>query len=362
MRLVMPSDVPAAVAEVVAGSGQVIAPLPSEKSERGAALAMLRPDQPEPTPDAAFVVATSGSTGRPKGVVLTRSAVIAAAEAAHVRLGGPGRWTCLLPVSYVAGLMVVVRSEVAGAAARIVTDGVIPAAGDERSYLSIVPTQLHRALREPGSSAALASYDAVLVGGAPLPREVRDQAAIAGIRVVTTYGATETCGGVVYDGVPLGGVTVDLAEGERILLEGPTTFSGYRLDPEATAAVLRGRTFATSDRGSWDGQRLTVLGRLDDVVISGGINVDLAALQRVVDEVYGAERVVVFAVPDQTWGQRIVAVTTASGVVEGLRGEVAGKVAKAAVPKEVRLVVSLPRLASGKIDRRALARGWSEGA
>ncbi len=361
VHCVEPGDVPAAVARVLDGSGEVVVPLPADAAERRVVLAALRPELDEPTPDAAFVVATSGSTGRPKGVVLTRSGVLASAVATHERLGGPGRWTCVLPVSYVAGLMVLARSHVAGLPARVVRDGVIPGSVEARSYVSLVPTQLHRALSEPESAAALASYDAVLVGGAALAPELRERAAAAGIRVVATYGATETCGGVVYDGMPLSGVRITLGVDDRILIDGPSVFAGYRLDPAATAAVLTGRTFATADRGRWDGDRLTVLGRVDDVVISGGVNVDLAELQRLVDGRYGVERVVVFAVADEHWGQQVVAVTTDAAVVARLRDDLVGQVARAAVPKQVRHLDSVPRLASGKIDRRALAREWSEG-
>jgi O-succinylbenzoic acid--CoA ligase len=354
-----PESVPAAVARVLDGSGEVIAPLPVDRAEAATAVAMLRLDEPEPTPDAAFIVATSGSTGRPKGVILTRTAVLAAAEAAHARLGGPGRWTCVLPVSYVAGLMVLARSHVAGAPARVVGAGPVPRAGAERSYLSVVPTHLHRALADQDQIEALASYDAVLVGGAALSPDLRARAEQAGIRLVSTYGATETCGGVVYDGRPLDGTEVAIDADERIRLTGPSVFAGYRLDPVATAAALDGRTYVTADRGAWDGSSLTVLGRLDDVVISGGVNVDLAELQRVVDEVYGAERVVVLAVSDQRWGHRVVAASVDSEAAATVREAVAARLAPAAVPRECRVLASFPRLASGKIDRRALVRDWT---
>ena len=360
IRLVAPNEVPGALAGALDGSGEVLAPLSADPAERAAALAMLRPDIAEDTPDALLVAATSGSTGRPKGVVLSRGAVVAAAAAAHARLGGGGQWTCVLPVSYVAGLMVLARSHLAGFSARVVGDGSIPPAeAGVRSYISVVPAQLHRALAHPPALAALATYEAVLVGGAALAPDLRASVEGAGVRVVATYGATETCGGVVYDGVPLGGVTVALGTDDRIQLTTPSVFSGYRLDPDATARVLSGSTFTTSDRGRWDGSMLTVLGRADDVVISGGVNVDLAELQRVVDQLYGAERVVVFAVPDPRWGQMVVAATVSPEVAALVRDDLAGRVSRAATPKEVRLVDSFPRLSSGKIDRRALGVSWA---
>ena len=171
IRLVAPNEVPGALAGALDGSGEVLAPLSADPAERAAALAMLRPDIAEDTPDALLVAATSGSTGRPKGVVLSRGAVVAAAAAAHARLGGGGQWTCVLPMSYVAGLMVLARSHLAGFSARVVGDGSIPPAeAGVRSYISVVPAQLHRALAHPPALAALATYEAVLVVGLPWRR------------------------------------------------------------------------------------------------------------------------------------------------------------------------------------------------
>jgi O-succinylbenzoic acid--CoA ligase len=136
------------------------------------------------------------------------------------------------------------------------------------------------------------------------------------------------------------------------------TFSGYRLDPEATAQVLDGHTFLTSDRGAWVGDRLDVRGRIDDVVISGGVNVDIAQLQRVVDRALGVEQVVVLGVPDPRWGARIVGVTTSNLSLDALRDRLDGRVERAALPRDLRRLDAFPRTSSGKIDRRTLASGW----
>ncbi|NUR08526.1 MAG: AMP-binding protein, partial [Nocardioidaceae bacterium] len=156
----------------------------------------------DPTP---LVVETSGSTGRPKRVVLSRAAMRASADATHERLGGPGQWLATLPPTYVAGLQVLFRSVRAG------TDPVERAADltAGRTYVSLVPTQLHRLVDDP----ALARFDTVLVGGAALDPALRERADRAGVRVVTTYGMSETCGGCVYDGRPLDGVRVDVVDG-----------------------------------------------------------------------------------------------------------------------------------------------------
>ena len=361
LRLVASAEVPAAVKAVLEGTTGPFAPLPDSPSEAARWLEVLQPDVGVEESDAAVVVPTSGSTGNPRAVVLSRSALIAAALASHDRLGGPGAWVCSLAQHYVAGLMVHVRAYVAGVPAVFVdqhltglTDVKLP---DTPAYISLVPTQLYRALRQPDVRSALRRYT-VLLGGAAADRAELDRAMESGIRVVTTYGMSETCGGVVYDGSPLAGVHVGLDDDGRISLNGPTTFSGYRLDPDATARVLDGRTFLTSDRGAWVGDRLEVRGRMDDVVISGGVNVDIAQLQQIVDRALGVEKVVVLGVPDPRWGARIVAVTTSDLSLDSLSHLLDGRVDRAALPRDLQHLDAFPRTSSGKIDRRTIASSW----
>ena len=309
----------------------VTAPLPPSGPERAQTYAMLRPDEPVTEPDAAAIVATSGSTGRPRGVVLSRTALIASAQATATRLGGPGSWVLALPAHYVAGLMVLARALVgdrpaypvdgrlAGLAALV--EGEL-AAIDGRAYTALVPTQLTRALADPVVTRALTRFDAVLLGGAAADQALLEHAAAAGIKIVTTYGMSETCGGCVYDGLPLDGVEVSTDDHGRIGIGGPTLFSGYRLDPAATAAILIDGRLRTRDRGQFVGQRLTVLGRLDDIVITGGMNVDLAAVERAVqawvtetERSAAAEPVAEASEPDAT---NRAGVTTAEAAVVGV--------------------------------------------
>lgn len=362
LRLVPSGEVSDAVRSVLDGTAGPFAPLPDSVTETARLGQVLKVDQPVEEPDAAVVVATSGSTGTPRAVVLSRSALVAAAMASQERLGGPGRWVCALAPHYVAGLMVHVRALVAGRPAITVDQQLTTLeqveVGDDPAYISLVPTQLYTALRRSEIRTALRRYT-VLLGGAAADRAELERAADAGIRVVTTYGMSETCGGVVYDGRPLDGVHVGLDDDGRISLSGPTSFSGYRLDPESTAKVLEGRTVLTSDRGAWVGEKLEVKGRIDDVVISGGVNVDIAALQRIVDRAVGVQKVVVMGVPDPVWGARVVAVTTQALTLDTLQDRLDGRVEKAALPRELRRVDSLPMTSSGKVDRMALASEWS---
>ena len=301
-------------------------------------------------PDGCAVVATSGSTGAAKLVVLHRDALVAAARAAEARLGWGGTWHLTLPPTYVAGLMVIVRG--------LVGDGVRAAGLDElgpvggRNAVSIVGTQLYRALQPTARATAdrLASFDAVLVGGGPLAPELRSRAEAAGIPVIETYGMSETCGGVVWDGVPLPGVEVRLGERNRIAIAGPQTFRGYLGAPDLTAEALVDGAVLTRDRGHWGGDRLFIDGRIDDVVISGGVNVDLAEVRRVAASVEPDSDV--FAVDDPEWGQRLV-LAAPTGSLDGWRDLLRPLLPPASLPRQV-VVGPLPRTDGGKPDRAAL--------
>ncbi len=293
-------------------------------------------------------------------MLLSAAAVRASAAATLDRLGGPGDWLLALPVSAVAGLQVLARSAVAGR-----TPAVLPAGGTlseavaampaGRRYTALVPTQLRRALAaEPD---ALRALDAVLVGGAATDPDLLAAARDAGVAVVTTYGMSETAGGCVYDGVPLDGVAVRAGSG-GVELSGPVLASGYRLDPAGTAEAFAGGWFRTRDAGTLDGGRLTVHGRLDDVVVSGGVNVSPQAVEAALRAHPAVADAVVAGLPDPEWGQRVVAaVVPAPGrtpLLTELRPWVAGRLGAAAAPRELHLVDAVPLLHTGKPDRRAV--------
>ncbi|HET7431947.1 MAG TPA: AMP-binding protein [Nocardioides sp.] len=311
-----------------------------------------------------LVVATSGSSGRPKQVVLPRPAVLASAAASAGRLGGTGPWLLALPSSYVAGVNVVVRSLVAGHRPLVLGDRTpaqLPVPG---GYLSVVPTQLHRWLESPADREALAACATVLVGGGPVDASLRRRAADAGVPVVATYGMAETCGGCVYDGLPLDGVGLALAADGRVRLSGPTLFEGYLDDPAATAEALVDGWFLTSDAGRLDEDgRLQVLGRLDDLVVSGGVNVPAAAVAARLREHPGVAAAEVVGLPDAEWGNRVVAVVALAGgdlTLAEARDWVGERHPRAWAPRDLVVVRALPMLPNGKVDRlavRSLAGG-----
>lgn len=418
-----------------------------------------------------MVLRTSGSTtGTGKLVGVSMDALVASARATHKRLGGPGIWVLALPAYHAAGVQVLVRAAVAGThvfnaykeggfdpqhLAQVIDAACVAAAdcdagssfdGDAVSscaggvggeaegalaaddsgracpvYTSLVPTQLRRALDDEQLRGALARLDAVLIGGAAADAQLLEQAKAAGIRVVTTYGMSETCGGCVYDGQPLPGVSMDVDQATgAIWLSGPMLATGYLGDEERTrrcfvsrpqagegtrdagetasaaesaeagaggpgagsdagaearagtgsgvgAGEPARRWFITSDRGHIVDGRLQVLGRLDDVIISGGIKVEpgpieaLLALNPLVSEC------AVVGLPDLQWGQVVTAVVVPASmpglgrVDEGailaqIRVYLEQKLSGAQCPKQVLLADALPYKGIGKVDRRALAQ------
>lgn len=386
-----------------------------------------------------MVLRTSGSTtGTGKLVGVSMDALVASARATHKRLGGAGIWVLALPAYHAAGVQVLVRAAVAGThvfnaykeggfdpqhLAQVIDAACVAAAdcdagssfdddavsscaggvGGEAEgalaaddsgracpvYTSLVPTQLRRALDDEQLRGALARLDAVLIGGAAADAQLLEQAKAAGIRVVTTYGMSETCGGCVYDGQPLPGVSMDVDQATgAIWLSGPMLATGYLGDEELTRRCFVSRPqahcgggagsgagtgeparrwFITSDRGQIVDGRLQVLGRLDDVIISGGIKVEpgpieaLLALNPLVSEC------AVVGLPDPTWGQAVTAVVVPAStpglgrvdqgaIVAQIRVYLEQKLSGAQCPKQVLLADALPYKGIGKVDRRALAQ------
>ena len=310
--------------------------------------------------EVAVVIATSGSTGEPKGVQLSATALVHSARASLSRLGArPGeRWLCPLPTSHVAGLGVLVRSLVGGTTP-VVTDRLDPMelGAPGCAFVSVVPTQLRRML---DAGAGLAAFRAILAGGAAVPASLLAQARAAGARVVTTYGMSETCGGCVYDGVPLDGVQVRTGADGQIRIGGPVVFSGYRNRPDLTAAALEDGWFVTSDVGRLgaDG-RLIVRGRADEMINTGGEKVAPAEVAAVLASCPGVREAAVFGEPDPQWGERVMAAIVpinpaAPPQLAQLRAAVRERLPSYAAPKALILLPELPLLPSGKPDLAAL--------
>lgn len=315
----------------------------------------------------AAVVATSGTAGTPKAVELTATGLRAAALATSAALGaGDGdRWLACVPLHGVAGLAIVARSWHTGVPLTV-HDGFDPAAVDPASghgatLVSLVPTMLWRLV---AARCDLRGFRRIVVGGGPIPPDLLAEAAELGSCVVTTYGLTETGGGVVHDGHPVDGVAVALGDGAagegEVRLRGPMVMRGYHGDPAATAAALRDGWLHTGDLGRLapDG-RLRVLGRRDEVIISGGVNVHPVEVEQVLSSHPLVRDVAVRGAHDPEWGQRVVAFVvprrrTRPPTLGELRDFVRGQLAAAKAPRQLVLVDEVPRSPGGKLLRRSL--------
>jgi len=375
------------------GTGPALGLLPGSGSTayRSMISAAVAPESPVPA-EVAVVVATSGSTGNPAGVLLPGSSLRAAARGFAERAGQPEghRWVAALPLHHAGGLMVAVRSVVAGTtpvalmslggAAQFSVDAfaaatahavALSAQDDQPLAVSLVPPML-AVLDAAGADGwdLLAEYDAVLVGGAATTRTLVDRLLFAGVHVFTSYGMTETCGGAVFDGRALPGVSVDVEPDGRLAIGGEQVALGYRDGRDAhrwSVGPDGWRRFRTDDLGAVGPDGLvTVEGRADDVVQVAGSSVSLGAVRAVLGDDPRVAAAEVVALPDQQWGSRLAAVVVPAGPtaaqVPGVASVLADELGKiveqalgrAARPRAIHTVDALPMLESGKVDRRAV--------
>ncbi|MCB2224477.1 MAG: AMP-binding protein [Actinobacteria bacterium] len=336
-------------------------------------LAGLRPAEPgahggPPDPESRFVVFTSGSEREPSGIVLTGTNVAAAVRASRRRLGnGPDdRWLCVLPTSHVGGLSVLWRSAEAGGAVVLeprFDAGRVAALlrGGEATFASLVPTMLRRVLdAHPGPYEGVRR---VLVGGGPADPALLEQALDAGLPVLATYGATETCSQAATvvpgeeraslgtAGRPLEGIDVRIGAGGRIEVKG----TPVAIDTIDGPLRVPGDWLPTGDLGRFDAAgRLVVEGRADRVIVTGGVNVHPEAVEAVLAGHPDVSDVRVVGEADPEWGTAVVAEVVAAGPRfdgEAVRAWARDRLPGAAVPKRWRVVPSIGRTDLGK--RRA---------
>ena len=311
------------------------------------------------------MVATSGSTGIPKGAQLTAVNLVASADATHQFLGGAGAWLLALPAHHIAGIQVLVRSLVAGIDPTFVdvsagfqvaefADAAEELRADAaRCYTALTPMQLLKGMDTLQGIEALRLFDAILVGGGPLLDDDRRAARELGIRVVTTYGSAETTGGCVYNGLPLPGVTIRL-ENERIMVGGPMVAQGYRNFPNHEAFSRPG-FYRTSDTGLLRHGVLSVTGRIDTIIDSGGLKIHPEVLEQVFINIAGVDDACVVGIPDQRLGQAIVAAYTGSADMEDIIAAFQD-FPRWQIPKHIQRVAELPRTSLGKIDRNKVTQ------
>lgn len=336
---------------------------------------------------ARLLMRTSGSTsGRGRLVGLSGEQLRASAAATEEALGGPGTWVLALPPHHIAGLQVLARSLLQGREPVLVEGRATPerigraveqaARADPlgQVHVSLVPTQLSDALARPRALEALAGAASVLVGGAATPARLADRARGAGLALRLSYGMSETCGGCVYDGRPLDGVRVGLTDPDepagapqgdgpgpgagRIWLSGPMLMSDYLDGAPGVRRVDGRRWLATSDLGSLSEGILTVAGRVDDVIVSGGLKISARDVTEALLGTGLVSRCLVTGLADERWGRIVAAAVVApEGLDCGrLRDEVGRAIGRERAPRLILRLDRLPLLASGKTDRAAVGR------
>ena len=305
----------------------------------------------EVEPKVAILVTSTGSSGANKEFSLSAGALLASAKASNKYLNAHfgETWSLLLPLTHIAAVNVLVRSLELGT----IPVNLVGYSGEfpKVDYTAIVPTQLYNALNgDDRLLRHLQSAKAVLVGGAALTSELEAQATAAGVKVISTYGMSETSGGCVYNGEPLEGVQVVITDSGLIKISGPILARNLDLDAQ--------NYFVTSDRGKLIDGRLKVLGRSDDVIISGGENISLSEIEGAISQSFANFEFAAFAVSSDKWGQElhIASVNTPAEFSERVKSLLVEKFGNAAKPKRFHQLSELPLIGIGKVDRSALAQ------
>ena len=337
-----------------------------------------------------LVLASSGSSGEPHLVGLSIEALLASVKATHSVLDGPGRWILALASHHIAGAQVLMRAAATEISPQIVdcTHGfnpqdLLPAIAGATSdpelpgYLSLVPTQLATCLDAGGEVlAAMAKLHTILIGGSRLDPALRARAEEAGLTIIESFGMTETCGGCVYDGIPLPGIMVRTLEwdgAERVAIAGPVLLTRY-LDQDSTFHDEAGtRWFISGDTGLIDaGGRLKVMGRADDMIISGGLNIPPIRVDDALKNVPGVKDAWSVGLDDEKWGQVLSCLIVPEDMTSfpppaqfvehwghTIREAVANQIGRPQAPHRIIFVPEIPQLSSGKVNRLA-ARALAE--
>lgn len=373
----------------LSGTGAAITPIPAQTSGfspqyLAQLLAATRPDDPAQTletDEVAVVLATSGSTQNPKGVL--HSATTLSALSSAVQGGATPQWIAALPITSMGGFNVVVRAletgldplpmDSLGGAKPFTPAGFISAVhlATQRSSdirVSLVAAQVRRLLGDPEGIDALLQCSQILVGGGPLPSVTADAARAAGITLTTTYGATETAGGAVFNSQPLAGVTISIdPESSEISLTGAMVALGYRCAPELTAQRFVQGSYRTGDLGTFT-DHLTVTGRIDDVTTINGVNVSLQAVEEILNNCEGVVAAAVVSVPDVGDEDQLFALIEPARDVDHhtlrieLRSVVNLALGAAATPRYFAFLDAIPTLPNNKVDRQSILQLTRDGA
>jgi O-succinylbenzoic acid--CoA ligase len=292
------------------------------------------------------IIETTGSSGIRKRVLLSTGAIETSAELSNSQIGAaPGDiWSLLLPINHIAGVNVLARA--------IKLDSKVVGVDETADYTAIVPTQLHRALfGDKKLLEHLQKCKSVLVGGSPASKTLLELASKAGISVITTYGMTETSGGCIYNNRALPGVSVMVDKAGRLMIKGPILASGYENNQELWSENFKDGWFLTNDLGTVKDNEVLVIGRSDDVVLSGGENVSLIAIENELAVNFPDVNFLATSITDSEWGQKICLISNIEIDHLQVSQVLKDKLGKQFVPKDFLVVDKIPQIGIGKPDR-----------
>ena len=329
----------------------------SEKTSDTEAASIAGRIPPTLPADTALVLFTSGSDGLPKGVRLSRQALVASARASEQRLGwyGADRWLCALPLAHIGGLSILLRCLVSRKAAYLskgFNSGDVATAivRHKITHISLVPTMLWRLLEDGFSCPD--HLQVTLMGGAALDSDLARRARSAGFRLRVSYGMTESASQIVTDGKALNGVSLRIRD-ERLEIKGPMLMDGY-LPPHSDESFRSSSWFRTQDRATIaeDGH-LTILGRADELIISGGENIDPREVEAGLNRCPFISTSLAIGLPHEEWGQELVALVVPSSP-EVSSAQLHSHQLKAHLrPKQLLAIDALPVLDNGKVHHAA---------
>jgi O-succinylbenzoic acid--CoA ligase len=321
--------------------------------------------------ESGLLVCTSGSTGNPKAVEISSTALLSATKLVNAKFENPASWLLAINPAFIGGAMVIARAitqdqkweyglDENGKFSPEIFAGIAQTfiAQNGRVRTSLVAAQLSALIAQDHINL-LKKFDAILVGGGQMSPEVYKNLKDAGVNLIRTYGMTETCGGVVWDGKALDDVNIRIenpANGGagRISINSPSNATCYHGNSEGIKQLneitFNNHWIMTQDIGTYENTTLKVIGRSDDIVISGGVNVSVHAIENVLRDQPGVEDAVVFAMPDETWGTIVAAVIVGNAELLALQDAVEKELGSPAKPRIIKFAHELPLLPNGKID------------
>ena len=321
--------------------------------------------------ESGLLVCTSGSTGNPKAVEISAAALLSATKLVNAKFENPASWLLAINPAFIGGAMVIARAitqdqkweyglDENGKFSPEIFAGIAQAfiAQNGRVRTSLVAAQLSSLIAQDHINL-LKKFDAILVGGGQISPEVYKNLKDDGVNLIRTYGMTETCGGVVWDGKALDDVSIRIenpANGGagRISINSPSNATCYHGNSEGIKQLneitFNNNWIMTQDIGTYENATLKVIGRSDDIVISGGVNVSVHAIENVLRDQPGVEDAVVFAMPDKIWGTIVAAVIVGNAELLVLQDAVEKELGSPAKPRIIKFAHELPLLPNGKID------------